>query len=637
VIDSARAQQEFRKILADQPPEVQDMAARLADDVWSRVQSGAKTLDAVQAAMSAGNIEGALRTRLGQDVVRGLLAGAGVLPQAEDAGVDIAARANKALSLSWDGSGMTLSETLHGSVQRVQAELVDSIGESISRRDTAWNAARQIYDGYGFGGIIREGKLSNLPGDLQHLTALSRAPLAPLGAQGLPVLGRDVAAVRKYAEQLRTGPLRASYLQLLDRLESGLDRGMEKAIRTATEEKARYNAERILRTETARAWGEGFYKQIDEDPDAVGLKWSLSSAHKIFDICDFHARADLFGMGPGRFPKNQRPNYPAHPHCTCNLTAVYIAPDPHDHVEEGGRKVLDGMSAGERARLLGKQGADRFKADGSWQSSMREWERPRVHVPVAGAQQIVQDVQDEITKYRPAASIAEAEKLARQWNLADAVSYKGFDLEAANGLNRVLFDHVEQFPELRKGLQFVGTSQERNRRAKALRRAEGWPEWRISAGIGREASDVAASSTDSKHKQFEGVLGIAFNQKLFSPSGYPSIRDAWKSMNSGLRMLHPPGKDAITDVTSHELGHQLDAVFGLDKDPGILAAWSKASGSDPRFMFSMRVENISSYAAKRGLTEGIAEGWAEAYGSSSPREFAIAIRERILTLRRRSP
>ena len=78
---------------------------------------------------------------------------------------------------------------------------------------------------------------------------------------------------------------------------------VDKAIDVATQEKARYFAERIARTEKARAYTDGVMYQYAHDPDCVAFKWKLSSRHSCDDICDLYARADLLGDGRGQFPK----------------------------------------------------------------------------------------------------------------------------------------------------------------------------------------------------------------------------------------------------------------------------------------------------------------------------------------------
>ena len=76
---------------------------------------------------------------------------------------------------------------------------------------------------------------------------------------------------------------------------------VDKAIYVATQEKARYFAERIARTEKARAYMDGAMYPYAHDPDCVAFKWKLSSYHPCDDICDLYANADLWGMGEGIF------------------------------------------------------------------------------------------------------------------------------------------------------------------------------------------------------------------------------------------------------------------------------------------------------------------------------------------------
>lgn len=76
---------------------------------------------------------------------------------------------------------------------------------------------------------------------------------------------------------------------------------VDKAIDVATQEKARYFAERIACTEKARAYMDGVMYHYAHDPDCVAFKWKLSSCHPCDDICDLYARADLWGTGKGIF------------------------------------------------------------------------------------------------------------------------------------------------------------------------------------------------------------------------------------------------------------------------------------------------------------------------------------------------
>lgn len=390
MIDSRRVRAELERLLADQTHAVRDQAQRLADETWERVRRGQDASQAVASAMDALGIEGAMRDQLGRSVVQGLLSGAGILPEIALTAGAIDLFASRALVLSWDSTGMSLSTRLHGSLGTVQADVRHVVASAISRRDNAWKTARRIYDGYGFGGALNRASLVDLPRDLRQLVDASRLALLPPDSEALR---REVAKLTRYAESLKTNALRASYRQLVDKLQGDLGRGLEKAVRAAVEEKTRYFAERILRTETARAWGQGFFAQVNDDPDAVGIEWNTSSAHLVFDICDFHARADLFGMGPGVYPKSRLPRYPAHPHCLCSMTAVYTAPAPRDQVEAGGKAALDSMTDSQQARLLTWTGKQGFDGSGSWQGSLRQWQAPGGAPMSPGAKAILQAAQ----------------------------------------------------------------------------------------------------------------------------------------------------------------------------------------------------------------------------------------------------
>ena len=76
---------------------------------------------------------------------------------------------------------------------------------------------------------------------------------------------------------------------------------VDTAIGVAVQESARYFAERIARTEKARAYMDGVMYHYANDPDCVSFRWKLSSCHPCDDICDLYAHADLWGMDEGSF------------------------------------------------------------------------------------------------------------------------------------------------------------------------------------------------------------------------------------------------------------------------------------------------------------------------------------------------
>lgn len=107
------------------------------------------------------------------------------------------------------------------------------------------------------------------------------------------------------------------------------------------------HALRVMRTEINRAFTESFVDSAFQHPDVEAVKFNLSPLHPRFDVCDLHARANLHGLGPGVYPKNQHP-YPAHPETLSYLTVVFV-----DEISEADR-------AGQETPLawLARQGHD---------------------------------------------------------------------------------------------------------------------------------------------------------------------------------------------------------------------------------------------------------------------------------------
>ena len=84
-----------------------------------------------------------------------------------------------------------------------------------------------------------------------------------------------------------------------------------------------YEALRLVRTEKAKAYNEGVYARGRVNPSYQGVKWMLSDAHPVEDICDTLAEQDLYGMGAGVYPEGQEPVVP-HPNCLCFTVPVLL-------------------------------------------------------------------------------------------------------------------------------------------------------------------------------------------------------------------------------------------------------------------------------------------------------------------------
>ncbi len=145
----------------------------------------------------------------------------------------------------------------------------------------------------------------------------------------------------------------------------------------AVQEKSRYVAERIARTESARAWADGFIARYETDDTVAAYRWEVSSAHPCTDVCDMYANADLWGLGKGIYPKDQCPTLPAHPHCLCYLSPIYEGEvdlnEQQDLREEGGNHWLQKQSKDVQRYLLGVQGAKAWEAGRPWQDVLRNY------------------------------------------------------------------------------------------------------------------------------------------------------------------------------------------------------------------------------------------------------------------------
>lgn len=88
-----------------------------------------------------------------------------------------------------------------------------------------------------------------------------------------------------------------------------------------------YEALRLARTETTVAFGEGTIAAARVTPSYKGIKWMLSKAHPLEDICDTLAEVDGWGLGAGVYPPGEEPMYPAHPQCLCVLVPIHEQPE----------------------------------------------------------------------------------------------------------------------------------------------------------------------------------------------------------------------------------------------------------------------------------------------------------------------
>lgn len=125
--------------------------------------------------------------------------------------------------------------------------------------------------------------------------------------------GEDpVETARRLEKYVRRGrkTLAVDYPEMMERMGSRIPQDIS------------YETLRLVRTETAAAFGEGTIAAASVSPSYTGMKWVLSGSHPVPDICDELANAD-HGLGKGVWPPGQEPPMPAHPNCLCVLISVH--------------------------------------------------------------------------------------------------------------------------------------------------------------------------------------------------------------------------------------------------------------------------------------------------------------------------
>ena len=289
----------------------------------------------------------------------------------------------EALSNPWDGSGLTLSEKIHGASNVMLNDVISTLREQIRRNKTVKDTAQALYDGYKSGHVVRE---QELPQYLDELTRWTRRSRENLSQEELKDLQRSIRKVRYQADDLvddrsTYNHFRTSLRELMDKLEHGSEKAAQRALQSAIQEKSRYVAERIARTEVARARYDAFIARYGEDEDVVAYQWKLGSRHPAEDICDMYANADLYGLGKGIFPKDKVVPQPAHPHCLCHYAPVYWGEIDEkkrsDNVEGRGNAWLKRQPLHIRQAILG------VKGEQEWRVSRAGWmEKARNISPV---------------------------------------------------------------------------------------------------------------------------------------------------------------------------------------------------------------------------------------------------------------
>ena len=345
--------------------------AQLVTDIIAKVKAERITPDQLEAFIRAE------LQRMGyRDLVKKTLAEAITASAAYGIGaVAISAPARKwLLEKAVNADGLKFSARVNN-LARTE-EMVDYIKIALKKGEGLKMAAQHLSDK----GI----QSADVAKGIQELTHAARQAAAaaddPLIAQNVRIAARQAQrAVNRLVDPDKS-KLRRAYQDVIDTAETSKIKAIEKAAQYAAVYKERYNAERIIATESARAYGKGFFSNIADDDDIVGWRSVLNSAHKTTDICDFWASVDLFGMGPGCFPKGKAPDYPYHPFCACTLRPI-IAGDieaKKKPIPENAIEYLQKLPQQSQTQLLGKAGAESFSENpDQWTDYLKNYTPPK--------------------------------------------------------------------------------------------------------------------------------------------------------------------------------------------------------------------------------------------------------------------
>ena len=286
------------------------------------------------------------------------------------AGEDIPINAiHDALSMVWSPDNLTLSERTTKGGKEITARAASIIAEAIKKGESVQKTALALFDGYGYGHIL---PTQDIPEFMKKLSEIGK--LTDYKGQTFRKTLRDV---ERQLKRVNVQGMKIAYGKVKEAIETGNEKKINKAVYVATQERTRYFARRIARTELARAYGDGAMAKWENDEDCVAFQWKLSTGHPFCDICDLYAHADLYGMGPGIFPKDKVPRLPVHPNCMCHLRPVMSgskllkSETPKARIEEGGREWFAKQSLPNRQRILGVYGEKNVKAGQSWTEKAR--------------------------------------------------------------------------------------------------------------------------------------------------------------------------------------------------------------------------------------------------------------------------
>ncbi|MDR1936002.1 MAG: hypothetical protein LBS49_10595 [Candidatus Accumulibacter sp.] len=398
-----------------------------------------------------------------------------------------------------------------------------------------------------------------------------------------------------------------------------------------TEEGQAWRARVVYETNIRTSYAAGRYAQLT-DPDLVALRPYWKYVHS--DLSWEHPRPMHKLWGDMQLTlRHDDPFWQTHypPNgwgCRCRVVAVRQPEDGAAAAPPPGWDTVNpktGAPAGIDKGWAYAPGATRAEEIRAFVATKAGELSPELaQAFVAEVQKIAPELASP--QFEPQKTAAAAASWLTRNNLVREADYTGLATEVANAMNATLLAHVQDYPEIKRKLNFVGTTQARAQRYADLRIDQ---RYRALVGIGI-SPDEAKKTAEAKRAKFRaelrtpgnvyatainypGLAGIAVN-RVFGKNLRAFVASARRDERTG---YHPPGTGSIGGIMNHEMGHVMDFLLNLSQYPDMIALYDQ---------YKDRLEKeVSRYAANHGLDEFIAECWTEYKTSPAPRTAARAV------------
>lgn len=262
-----------------------------------------------------------------------------------------------AAALQLEVGRVTLSRKVYDEGQRVSAVVEKLVRDHAAGFADARRLALELFEGYAF-----------RPPDAEPLQFNPSNPRLPkyLREALLPDAGIQADMRRAFARiqvnGLQTPALRAAYSELLDavdKIAAGKGkRSLDKKIEVAFFERMRYFSQRIAQTELHRAYAEREARLLldDDDVEFVQLRRAPGGVGDPC-ICVLMTERNLYGLGPGIYPKGRCPVPPFHPYCRCRMSPRLDLSGRTPQKPDGSEDAyfLDRLGERTAARVMGSQ------------------------------------------------------------------------------------------------------------------------------------------------------------------------------------------------------------------------------------------------------------------------------------------